>query len=91
LNVFLKVYVDWARKPDWVSGRAFWEFISDDAKCIDKTYAIAAEVGRTFRDAGGQTLSQIIESKTQELEREFVRRYGREPDATWGSLLRRKT
>ncbi len=72
---------------DWLIGSEFWEFISDDPTCLDEIYAIAGEVGRTFRDAHGQRLSEILEDKIVELAREFESLYGAGGSAMWENLL----
>ncbi len=84
-------YVEEEGGVDWIAGREFWEFISDDPHCVDEIYKIAGEVGRRFRDDQGQTLLQIVEAKTRELEREFVRLYGGRRTRMWRNLLRRNT
>lgn len=84
----VRQYVEEEGGIDWISGREFWEFISDDPRCIDQIYQIAAEVGRGFRDEQGQTLAEIIEGKARDLEREFVRLYGRTEREMWRNLLR---
>ena len=33
---------------DWLAGREFWEFISEDPNCIDEIYEIAAEVNEIY-------------------------------------------
>lgn len=87
----VRQYVEEEGGIDWIAGREFWEFISDDRRCIDQIYQIAAAVGRDFRDEEGQTLARIIETKTRALEREFVRHYGRTEREMWRNLLRRNT
>lgn len=72
---------------DWLTGRKFWEFISDDPACIDEIYQLVADVGRDFRDKQGMTLAQIIEAKVQELENEFEQTYGAQGDEMWKKLL----
>jgi hypothetical protein len=72
---------------DWLIGREFWEFISDDPGCIDEIYTIAGKVGETFRDTKGQTLAEILESKAKELQQEFETLYGASGAALWKNLL----
>lgn len=74
-----------------MSGREFWEFISDNPRCIDKIYEIAAEVGRTFKDPKGQSLLEIIEAKIEELTVQFEKLYGRRGHTMWESLLNRNS
>jgi len=74
---------------DWLIGREFWKFISDDDSCIDEIYDLANQVGSTFLDAQGQNLSEILDSKTEELAAEFVDRYGRSGIEMWRNLLER--
>jgi hypothetical protein len=76
---------------DWLAGREFWEFISDDPTCIDEIYAIAGEVGETFRDAHGQTLSEILDVKIKELQREFELLYGKSGSTMWKHLLEKNS
>lgn len=72
---------------NWLSGREFWEFISDDPHCIDEIYQIAAEVGKGFKGPDGQSLSEALESKIEELTAQFEALYGKSGDAMWDSLL----
>jgi hypothetical protein len=76
---------------DTLVGRQFWEFISGDPACIEEVYAIAGQVGETFRDAGGQTLSQTIEDKITEMESEFRSLYGEGGAPMWLNLLERNS
>jgi hypothetical protein len=70
-----------------ISGRKFWEFISDDPNCIDEIYEIAAKVGSSFRFAHGLTLGQILQNKVTELVNEFRQRYGESGADMWRKLL----
>ncbi|MGA9351271.1 MAG: PmeII family type II restriction endonuclease [Anaerolineae bacterium] len=72
---------------DWLIGRQFWEFISDDPDCIDEIYEIAATVGEEFRDAQGQTLSEILDAKIEELQRQFEKLYSKSGSIMWKNLL----
>lgn len=72
---------------DWLAGREFWEFISDNPNCINEIYTIAGEVGETFRDTKGQALSEVLEAKIAELQREFERLYGAGGSTMWMHLL----
>lgn len=72
---------------DWLVGREFWHFISDDPDCIDEIYELAAKVGETFRDAHGQTLAKIVETKIKELQRQFEEMYGKSGTSMWKKLL----
>lgn len=76
---------------DWITGREFWEFISDDPNCIDEIYEIAGEVGEEFRDAHGQTLSEILNAKIEELYRQFEKLYGKSSSLMWKNLLKRNS
>ena len=72
---------------DWLIGRDFWKFISDDPKCIDEIYALAEEVSGSFRDAKGQSLEEILETKIIDLTKEFEELYGKSGKAMWEKLL----
>lgn len=72
---------------DWLAGREFWGFISDEPDCIDEIYAIAGEIGETFTDVHGQTLSEILEAKIAELRGEFELLYGESGSMMWKNLL----
>ncbi len=76
---------------DWYVGRQFWEFITDDPNAIDEIYQIAGEVGKTFRDTKGQTLSEILDSKTEELLIQFKDIYGQSGDVMWQNLLNKNS
>jgi len=91
VSSIVRQYVEEEGGIDWVTGREFWQFISGDPCCIDEIYDIAAEVGEQFRDAQGQTLSEILEAKTAELEKQFVDLYGMSGDQMWRKLLERNS
>ncbi len=76
---------------DWLSGRRFWEFISDNPNCVDEIYAIGGEVGQSFRDTKGQSLAEILQDKITELQGEFERLYGKGGSTMWQNLLRHNT
>ncbi len=73
---------------DWITGREFWEFISDDPDCIDEIYLITREAAEEFIDAQGQTLSEILDNKIEELKRQFEDVYGTGGSAMWDNLLK---
>lgn len=88
VSSIVRKYVREEGGVDWVSGREFWEFISDDPKCFEEIYEIAAEVGRGFKDPKGQTLSEVIKAKIQELTKEFEKIYGKSGSGMWKNLLK---
>jgi len=88
VSSIVRKYVQEEGGVDWICGREFWEFISDDPQCVEEIYEIAAEVGSTFRDPKGQSISEVIESKIQDLTREFERIYGKSGDKMWEKLLK---
>jgi hypothetical protein len=59
----VKKYVQQKGGVDWISGREFWGFIADDLQCFQQIFEIANEVGRTFKDPHGQSLSEVVEAK----------------------------
>lgn len=73
---------------NWIVGREFWEFISDDPQCIDEIYRIAQDVGQNFRLPGGSTLWELQEQKFQELLEEFRTFYGVVGATMWFNILR---
>ncbi len=87
VSSIVRKYVQEEGGVDWISGREFWEFVSDDPQCLERIYDIAAEVGRTFKDPKGQSLSEVIEVKIQELTKEFERIYGKCGSEMWKKLL----
>ncbi|MBC7233335.1 MAG: hypothetical protein H5T68_08875 [Chloroflexi bacterium] len=84
----VRQYVEEEGGISWMTGRDFWEFISDDPECIIEIYRIAAQVGEEFRNAFGQTLSDILEAKIDELQGQFEELYGKSGDIMWENLLR---
>ena len=91
VSSIVRKYIGEEGSIDWLAGREFWEFISGDPNCVDEIYAIAAEVGETFRDPQGQTLTEILEGKLDELEQEFQALYGTGGEPMWRSLLEHNT
>lgn len=87
VSSIVKKYVQEEGGVDWISGRELWEFISDDPQCLEEIYEIAADVGSNFKDPEGQYLSEVIESKVQELIKEFERIYGKSGSSMWKNLL----
>ncbi|RLC48364.1 MAG: hypothetical protein DRH70_01170 [Candidatus Coatesbacteria bacterium] len=84
----VRKYVRQEGGVDWLAGRAFWEFISDDPKCIDEVYNIAAEVAETFRAPDGRSLRQLIIDRMEELTAQFIQLYGEDVDTMWANLLK---
>jgi hypothetical protein len=87
VSSIVRKYVQEEGGVDWISGKEFWEFISDDSQCLEEIYEIAAKIGRTFKDPKGQSLSEVIEAKIQELRKEFEKIYGRSGSRMWKKLL----
>lgn len=87
VSSIVRKYVQEEGGVDWISGREFWEFVSDDPKCLEKIYKIAADVGRTFKDPKGNSLSEVIEAKIKELTKEFEKIYGKSGSSMWRQLL----
>lgn len=88
VSSIVRQYVEREGGVDWITGREFWEFISDNPNCIDEVYEIAAEVADEFREAQGQTLSEIIDAKVEELQRGFEKLYGKSGKLMWKNLLK---
>lgn len=76
---------------DWLIGQEFWEFISGDPDCIEEIYEIAGDVGGSFRDKRGQTLSELIEAKIAELQMQFEGLYGNSGSGMWKNLLEKNS
>jgi len=87
----VRQYVEQEGGIEWMTGRKFWEFISGDPNCIDEIYEIAGEAGKAFGDAQGQTLSEILEAKIEDLQREFEKLYGKSGSSMWENLLKRNS
>lgn len=83
----VRKYVEQEGGVAWLAGREFWEFISDDPNCIDEIYALVAEVGEEFRDPQGQTLSELLDAKLDELTSQFRELYGESGETMWRNLL----
>jgi len=91
VSSIVRKYVQEEGGVDWISGREFWKFISDDPDCLEQIYDIAAEVGRTFKDPKGQSLSEVINTKIHELTKEFERTYGKSGSKMWKILLKKNS
>jgi hypothetical protein len=87
VSSIVRKYVQEEGGIDWISGREFWEFISDDPRCLEEIYGIAAEVGKEFKDPKGQSLSEVINTKIEELTKEFEKIYGKSGSDMWENLL----
>lgn len=87
ISSIVRRYVQSEGGIDLISGREFWEFISNDPQLVDKIYTIAAEIGKTFRGPQGQSLSEVVEGKIQELTAEFEKIYGKSGTDMWVKLL----
>lgn len=87
VSSIVKKYVEEEGGIDWICGKKFWEFISDDPQCVEEIYEIAADIGRTFKDGSGESLSEVIEGKIQELTKEFEKTYGKSGGSLWKKLL----
>jgi len=91
VSSIVRRYVEQEGGINWMTGREFWEFISDDSNCIDEIYQIAGQVGEAFKGAQGQTLSVILDTKVQELQKEFEELYGAGGRKMWDNLLKRNS
>lgn len=91
VSSIVKKYVQEEGGVDWISGKEFWEFISDDPDCLHEIYEIAANVGKTFEDSRGQSLSQVLDNKIQELTKEFEKIYGKSGSRMWEKILERNS
>jgi len=87
VSSIVRKYVQEEGGVDWISGREFWKFVSDDPQCLEKIYKIAADVGRTFKDPKGNSLSGVIAAKIKELTKEFEKIYGKRGSSMWRQLL----
>lgn len=87
----VRQYVEQEGGINWLSGREFWEFISDDPNCIDEIYEIADMVGEECIDAQGKTLSEILDAKAEELQGQFEELYGKSGKLMWENLLKRNS
>lgn len=70
---------------DWLIGREFWAFISDDPDCAKEIYKIAEEVTQSVPD-GGRSYRDRYKAKVREVADEIRRRYGDGPEM-WGRLF----
>jgi hypothetical protein len=91
VSSIVRQYVEREGGIEWITGRDFWEFISDDPNCIDEIYEIAASIGERFMDTERQTLSEILNIKIKELTTQFERLYGMSGNAMWKNLLKRNS
>lgn len=87
VSSIVRRYVQEEGGVNWISGREFWEFISDDPQCLEQIYDITDEVGRTFKDPRGQSLFEVVEAKIKELIKEFEKTYGQSGSEMWKNLL----
>jgi len=76
---------------DWLIGREFWEFVSDDPDCINEIYEIAAEVDDEFLYKQEESLSKLLEDKIAELQVEFENLYGKGGNEMWKNLLEKNS
>ncbi|MEO0096188.1 MAG: PmeII family type II restriction endonuclease [candidate division WOR-3 bacterium] len=88
VSSIVKQYVEQEGGINWITGQEFWEFISDAPNCIEEIYEIAAKVGEEFRDTQGQTLSEILNAKINELQKQFEELYGKSGNSMWNNLLK---
>lgn len=91
VSSIVKKYMQDEGGIDWISGREFWEFVSDDPKCLETIYDIANMVGKTFRDPQGKSLSHVIKDKIHELTKEFEKVYGKKGSNMWKRLLEKNS
>lgn len=76
-------------------GRDFWEFISDDPRCMDDIYRISIRVATTYiptyrRRPVGKTLQQLLDDKIDEITRQWEATYGTCGPQMWRNLLYRE-
>ncbi len=91
VSSIVKKYVEKEGGIGWLSGREFWEFISDSPDCITEIYALIAEVSESFRDPSGKSLNEIRDEKITQLESQFKEIYGQIGNKMWQVLLERNS
>lgn len=87
VSSIIRKYVEQEGGVEWITGREFWEFISDDPNCIDEIYQIADEASAMFEDEKGKTLAEIVDAKLTELQSQFDALYGESGSVMWAKLL----
>ena len=87
----VKKYLQEEGGIDWISGREFWEFISEDPDCMDEIFNIIDEVSTIKSSKNMKNLKEILEDKIRELTKEFESTYGTEGIQMWNKLLEMNT
>jgi len=73
---------------DWLVGREFWEFISDDPHCAEEIFKIIAEVAEEFVPDKGAPYPVRYQEKIEELTQAIKARYGDGGEDMWERLFR---
>lgn len=73
---------------NWLMGREFWEFISDDPECAWEIFQIACEVAENYRPTGvALSYRQLKLPKMKEIAEAIQARYGRDEGDMWKNLF----
>lgn len=91
VSSIVQKYVEQEGGIGWLTGREFWEFVSDSPDCIQEIFEIAGEVGDNFRSPDGKTLGEIVARKIAELSDDFRQLYGDGGETMWRQLLDRNS
>jgi hypothetical protein len=72
---------------DWVVGRDFWKFISDDSHCAEEIFKIIGEVVEEFVPDDGDPYPVRYKKKLAELTQAIREKYGDGGEEMWRKLF----
>lgn len=78
---------------DYIIGREFWEFVSDESSTYKEIFELAQEAVEEFEEgeAEGESLKDVAIKKKRELVDEFNQVYGNSGDQMWKNLLEKNS
>jgi len=87
VSSIVKKYVSEEGGINWITGKEFWEFITNDPQAIFEIYELAAQAGSSFKDKTGLSLYEVLENKIAILAREFEEKYCADGKIMWQKIL----
>lgn len=72
---------------DWVIGRDFWGFISDDPECAKLIFRIVQDVATHFVPDKGEPFPIRYQKKVEELAEAITKKYGKGGNEMWQKLF----
>jgi hypothetical protein len=72
---------------DWLIGREFWTFISDDSATAFEIFNLIEEISDAPKNEGAETYASLLERKIDEITNQLREKYGDSGNEMWNKML----